>query len=218
MDATTWTALGGAATALGILVPAVHRFVYKPVRRGVDGLVATHDIVHQQLRANSGSSLVDKVAALGRDLSEMKDQQQRNGERIESIDDRTADTNATLKRQVGRTDQIFDLIERPLFEGDAEGRITRANEALCRALGVTTSQLLGMGWVSLLTLVERSTVQKELTDAASAKRMYRVLVTFEVGSKTIRAVMIAQPVVDGAEVLGYQGALEVLKVTEVAPS
>lgn len=217
IDPHFWTAVGGAATAAGLVVPFVHRFVYKPIRRGVDGLKTMHgrlEEIDKNLKPNQGKSLFDQVKKGTDRLGELEAQQRVNSETIKEIQEKTVDTNETLKRQVGRTDQVFDLMQQPLFEMDGEGQMTRVNAKFEQQIGVANADMLGGGWLSAIDMVEREPVLREIRFAASGRRAFRVIVTFEVGRRTIKTVMIGQPVVAGQLVLAFQGAVEVLSHQE----
>lgn len=218
MDALTWAkTLGGIGAGLGAVIPIAHRYAIRPISRGVKGLKDMHEKVQSMdtaLKPNKGSSMFDKVETLARDVSAMKEQQHKNGAQIQSIDERTADTNETLKLQIGRNNQVFDLMQSPLFEMDGEGHMTRVNAKFEREFGVTNTDMLGEGWLASLDMVERDPVMREIKSASMGRRAFRAIVTFESGRRAIKAVMMGQPTVDGQAVLAFQGALEVLSVTE----
>lgn len=223
---TLWTMVGGLAGAAGVAVPFAHRFMYKPIAAGVVGLKTMHanvvtmksDLakVEATLKPNGGTSLFDQVG-------ELRKQQLRNGQTIAETIALVRDTNLSLKRTNARTEQVLDLIERPLFEASLDGHLTRANNAFVNQIGVPHAQLLGLGWVSLVMMEQRSGVMREVSEATQFRRMFRIPVVFETEVKApsgvllkrrMSAMLVGRPIVDGQEVLGYQGELEAIMVKE----
>jgi PAS domain-containing protein len=121
----------------------------------------------------------------------------------------------TLAIMGARVDRVFDLMERPLYETDGEGNLTRPNESFCKTLGLAPAQLIGKGWVTLLADADKERVMRETDRALKDKRAYRVRGVFEPpASNALEVLMVAEPKFEAGtgDILAYFGALEVLRV------
>lgn len=95
--------------------------------------------IKEQLYPNGGSSLRDAV-------NRIEEQQHVDGE---------------LRRAYQHHITV------PLWEADAEGHILWSNQAFARLLGVTTEELKGHGWLSMVNREDLANVKHEILQAGS---------------------------------------------------
>ncbi len=128
------------------------------------------------------------------------------------VDDRMAQVNGSLDALGGTTRAIqqdvklltdvtrghLGLESDGRFEANANGAFVWVSPSYLRWIGRSESQMIGWGWVSMVTDSERDEVLRDYLSAIKFAREFRRTVTFthDLGHR-LRATMLAVPVLDG---------------------
>lgn len=120
---------------------------------------------------------------------------------------------SSLKDQVttiaARQAAIFDGMQRPAFQADAEGKFLTVNRAFENLTGYPARDLVGMGWVNLLHQDQVEAFMVAWRHAISDGRILRrECLMVKANDEEISVCVDAVPVKVGTQVLEWQGTLE----------
>lgn len=100
----------------------------------IEGISEKLEKVSKELQPNGGGSIKDKINQIAQDVKIMK-----------------------VER-----DATFYLSKEPSFKSDGKGYYTSVNHSLSQLIGVTESELLGLGWLNYISLEDRDRIWEEL--------------------------------------------------------
>jgi len=109
-----------------------------------------------------------------------------------------------------RTDIITDSLPDGIYECDAEGRCTFASLALCKAFGLQSSEMMGIGWLSAIHPEDRQPTHEVWMESVKTGTPYRASyrVVNQVSGEEMLCTTEARAVKNGkGEVIGYYGKL-----------
>jgi PAS domain-containing protein len=150
------TIIAGILTASGTIYLFAKKCMKKlkphlEILENLKKLTNTVDIIYKEFRPNSGSSLVDKLAQVSKDVKE-------NTELTKRIE----------KRQIFRE----NLSSVPTFETSSDGSCVFVNDAYASLVQRPKSEILGNGWILCILEENREEVLKEWNEAISRRRNF----------------------------------------------
>ena len=189
-------ALAAAISAIGALVLAIYVTAKKPwtvVKR----VIKQVDTMNTALGPNGGSSLADEIRKQGKE-------QIRQGVALHT-------TAATVAA-------ISDLIEKPVFQTDDKGHWLRVNRQFGLTFGYPVSDMLGLGWVSLIDETDRDLFMRDWDYAIRDRRAFRrqVRVVTRDGVPLV-VTIVANPTIGSPEVglmglIGWLGVIDIVVI------
>lgn len=136
--------IAGAMSATGIAAWGTVRFA-----RGVGRAMDAVDLVHKELKPNSGSSIRDLVTETANGL-----------ERVEVRQIVHEARHGALVADLGIGE----------WQADLTGRVTKVNRAFCRLFARPAEDLIGRGWEPFIHPDDRERIVREWADSVRDQR------------------------------------------------
>lgn len=189
---TAWVA---KITAAVIAAGTFYKKVAKPMYHRMRSLAKFYDniqILATEMRPNGGSTLRDAV------------------NRIETT------VNRHEARSMGRQAVMNDLAPFGIFDTSEDGKVSYMNQIFSVWTGRPTGELMGWGWVNMISMKERRAVMEAWQEAIEEGRVFETrfnLVDYQGGEFLVA--LRATPVVnhtDGAK-FGYRGIIQKIEIS-----
>jgi len=148
----------------------------------IEGISEKLEKVSQELQPNGGGSIKDQIKQIANDIKII---------RVER-------------------DATFYLSKEPSFKSDGKGYYTSINYALSQLVGVSESELLGLGWLNYVALEDKDRIWEEWENIIESGKEISLFygiknpTTMEVISVKCRAVIIR----DNNKILSVIGTIE----------
>lgn len=200
----TLATIAGCLTAIITFVGVIWALAKKPWLQlrakwaEVEHAMAQVTTMSAALGRNGGKSLADEIHRQG----------------VEQMRQGTA-----LRHTVACVDSLCDVIEKAIFQTNAQGHWVRVNRTFSLTFGYALEAVLGMGWVAALDDADRDAFMREWDYAIEDRRSFRRQTHFVTQDGISLVVMVqARPTLGNPEVgnVGWFGTVEIVSVPKPA--
>jgi PAS domain S-box-containing protein len=182
--------LAGHITVICVFLASLWALAKRPWR-AVSTAMTQVDTMAKALGPNGGASLADEIRKQG----------------VEQ----TKQGIAQIRTAVA-VDALCDVIEKSIFQTDAQGHWLRVNRTFAAVFGYTPMDVMGMGWVACIHHEDRDGFLQEWKFAIADRRPFRRAVRMVTRAGTTHAVIVhANPTLGNPDIhLGWFGTVEMV--------